>query len=284
MLSSRAFIICILLFGCAGKSNTAAISLLTPNSNSSKEQALVPVPIKWEKTKIKGTFDLKDAISQWIEIEHPNSLEEVVRYANTLIRKHGFPLQLDASRLLKKNQRQLELKAGKKLFSFSAGHELNITPNICGEQILKIPAVVLSETQAALVSNGKQFPFSLAGFGREKVKVFRKKKLVATLSLPEPTEPLGISPRGNAVYIKFALDETITTEWWTRVVKDLPMVIGEDPYLVLKIEKNKIKFDSELERLIPQEFEVQDSNSEYLHWRFLPSNLILELSSHCGPK
>lgn len=280
----RGFVLLVfsLLAGCAGNSTNPDGAFPIPLTSAETSPALVPVPEKLENTKLQGAFDLKEAISEWISLKHPHSYEEVVKQANSFIRKNGFPLQLDASRVLKKNPTRVEIQSGKKLFTFKPGRELSEKPDICGEHFLNIPVILLPENNAALVSAGKKYPFSLKKFRLEKVRIFREKKIVSTIAMPEATEPLGISRNGKAVYLKFPLEEPMTLEWWTRVVKNMPMVIGEDPYLVLKVEKEKISFDADINKLNPQEFEVQDSSPEALRWRYLPSNLILELSSHCG--
>lgn len=274
----------IFLVACAGTGTYQSPPLSSLTQNPPALPTLVPVPEKWEKAKFRGSSGLKELISQWIAMEQPSSFEHAAQEANRLLKKNGYPLALDARALLKKNQNKLELKAGQKIFTFFRGKELNSHADICGEQILKIPALPISEKTAAVISGGKKYPFSLAPFRRETVKIYRGKKLLSTIPLPEASEPIGISQNGKSIYIKFPLDEILTLDWWTRVVKNFPMVIGEDPYLVLRVERDRLSFLTDSDKLNPQEFEVQDSSSGFLHWRYLPSNLILELSSHCGQK
>jgi hypothetical protein len=235
-----------------------------------------------EASQFHRDSGLREAISRWIA-DHPDGdFEEASRMANRFMRKYGYPMVLDASHLLRGNKTKLKLRAGRKLFVFEAGKELSRSPDICGERYLRIPARVIGRNRAALVSNRKSYPFSLKGFRRDRFRVYRGDKLVAVIYAPEPTEPIGLEGDGKALFLKFPLNEEATSEWWQKMATFQPSLLDEDPYLLLRVEQNRLYFDENLEHVPAQEFEVDESDDSSFRWRFLPSGLVLELSSKCS--
>jgi hypothetical protein len=226
--------------------------------------------------------DLRNALSAWIAQNPEAEFDLVARTANRLLRRHGFPLVLDASGLLKPGQTELRIRAGSKTFLFEAGQELSLSPDICGERFLRIPGRILGTERAALISDGREYPFSLKGFKRERFRVLRGKKLVSVLYSPEPVEPIGLSTSGRAVYIRFSLNEGETAEWWHRIARHQPSLLGEDPYLALRVERSRLYFIENLDHLPSQDFVVEETDPSIFRWRFQPSGLVLELSSRCG--
>lgn len=235
-----------------------------------------------ESSRFQKESDLREAISRWIADNPQADYDEAARMANRLLRKYGYPMVLDASRLLKKNKNVLRLKAGKKTFLFEAGKELSRTPDICGERFLRVPGLILGKEKAALISNGKEHSFSLKEFRRDRFRIYDEKKLKSVIYAPEPTEPIGLSSSGKALFIKFPLNEEATAEWWQRMGGLQPSIIDEDPYLVLQVQAMRLYFDENIEHLPPQEFEVDESDNTSFRWKFQPSDLVLEMSSRCN--
>lgn len=225
--------------------------------------------------------DLRDSISSWIS-RHPEAeFEEAARMANRFLRLHGYPLVLDARRKVKKGQSEVKIFSGKKVFHFVAGKELSSSPDICGERFLRIPALLVNQNTAALIHKGREYRFSLKGFQREKFRIFRGKRLVSTIYAPEPSEPIGIASNGKAIYLKFPLHEAQTIGWWQKVAVFQPSLLDEEPYLTLRVQNHRLYFDENIEHLPAQEFEVEEGDESSFRWKFLPSNLVLELSSRC---
>jgi hypothetical protein len=235
-----------------------------------------------ESSRFHKESDLREAISRWIADNPQADYDEAARMANRLMRKHGYPMVLDASRLLKKNKHLLKLKAGKKTFVFESGKELSRTQDICGERFLRIPGLILGKEKAALISDGKEYPFSLKEFRRDRFRIYDGRKMKSIIFAPEPTEPIGLSGSGKALFIKFPLNEEAAAEWWQRMGSLQPSIIDEDPYLVLQVQATRLYFDENIEHLPPQEFEVDESDNTSFRWKFQPSDLVLELSSRCN--
>jgi hypothetical protein len=231
---------------------------------------------------LEGT-DLRQAISSWISEHEDADFELVTRMANRMMHRYGYPISVDASPLLKPGQDSLRLKAGNRTFLLRAGHELALGADACGERYLRLPVRLLGGNDAALVSGGRTYPFSLAPFRREEFRAFRGKRLIATFSAPEPTEPIGISGNGRALFLRFPLDEQLAINWWQRVARHQPSVLDEDPYLVLRVSKKRLYFDENIEHLPTQEIEVdEDTDPGNYHWRFLPQGFRLEFSTSCN--
>ncbi len=244
-------------------------------------QVLTPLEEKEEAFRSIEASDLRDSISSWIS-RHPEAdFEEAARMANRFLRLHGYPLVLDARRFVKNGRDEVKIVSGKKVFHFAAGKELSSSPDICGERFLRIPALVVNLETAALIHKGKEYRFSLRGFQREKFRIFRGKKLVSTIYAPEPSEPIGISANGKAIFLKFPLHEGQTVQWWQRVAAFQPSLLDEEPYLTLRVQNHRLYFDENIEHLPSQEFEVEEGSESAFRWKFLPSNLVLELSSRC---
>ncbi len=225
--------------------------------------------------------DLRDSISSWIA-RHPEAeFEEAARMANRFLRLHGYPLVLDARRKVKKGQTEVKIVSGKKVFHFTSGKELSSSPDICGERFLRIPALLVNQNTAALIHKGKEYRFSLKGFQREKFRIFRGKRLISTIFAPEPSEPIGISANGKSIYLKFPLNEAETIGWWQKVAVFQPSLLDEEPYLTLRVQNHRLYFDENIEHLAAQEFEVEEGDESSFRWKFLPSKLVLELSSRC---
>jgi hypothetical protein len=234
-----------------------------------------------EKTfRIKAS-ELRESISHWISKNPEADFEEAARMANRFLRLHGYPMVLDARDFVKNGETEVKIRSGKKVFHFYSGEKLSSTPDICGERFLVIPALVSSENTAILIYKGEEFPFSLKGFRREKFEVFRGKKLISTIFAPEPFEPIGLSANGKSLYFKFPLNETLTLGWWQKVSSFQPSLLDEEPYLTLRVQNHRLYFDENIEHLITQEFEPEDSDDPAIRWKFLRSNLIIEMSSRC---
>jgi hypothetical protein len=292
----------LFLAACAGQSTvprpreTAPIPILNPPAKAAevaipslaaeRAAALTAVPeapeVPEEEDRLTEGSDLKNAISRWIAENPKAEFDEVARMANHFLRLHGYPMVLDASGLVKIDETHVRLKSGKKTFVFESGKELSREIDICGERFLRIPARIISSKQAALVVKGREFPVSLEGFKREEFKVYRGKKLISKLYAPEPTEPIGLSANGKALYMKFFLNDAQVAPWWLRVGTHQPSVIDEEAYLKLRVEKNRLYFDETLEHLPAQEFEVEETPDASFRWAFEPSGLTLLLSARCG--
>lgn len=275
----------VLLSACAEKP-------IMPNSAEPKviasaKKVEVPVEpaakneVKMPPSNLKKS-DLRDQISDWLSENPQSNFKKASQMASRIMQKVGFPLQIDASSQLRRGQKSLILRTPKKTFYFLAGNELSENEEICGERYLQVPALISSEKSAVILSEGKKYPFSLKGFRREKFNIKNENKLIASILTPEPSEPIGVAPKGNALYMKFSLDEAKTSSWWTQIVSDFPELYGEDPYLVLRVEKNRLIFEDDIRHLAPQEFETEESGSETLRWRFKPSDFTVELPSRCG--
>lgn len=236
-----------------------------------------------EKAAFLGSSDLKSAISKWIKKRPRADYDEVARAANRLMRKLGYPFVLDVSQLLSKEDTEFHLKVGRKTFVFSSEKALSRTFDVCGERYLRVPARIFDETTALLVDGQKTYPFSLEPFGRETFLIYKKDELVSILSAPEPSEPIGVSANGKALFLKFPLHEEQTTIWWQRMGRQQPAILDEEPYLTLRVEKNRIYFDENIERLPPQDIEVEENTAGTIRWKFFPSRLIVELPSKCVP-
>jgi len=234
-----------------------------------------------EEIDLGRSSDLASAISNWIADNPRAEFEEAARMANRFMRRYGYPLVLDVAKLLKPGRSELRLKSGKRTFVFKAGEELSRSEDVCGERFLRIPGRILGPERAALVSEGREYPFSLKGFRRDRFRIFRKGKIISTLFAPEPTEPIGLTQNGKSIYIKFPLHEKKTAGWWQRIGLHQPSILDEDPFLTLRVERGRLYFVENIEHLPPQEFEVEQSEGSAFRWRFKPSELVLELSSHC---
>lgn len=279
-----------ILFACAGQSTTpppspppvVVIAPLEVSPPVAEQAPPAEAPPEEEEDRIPEGSDLKNAISKWVAENPGAEFDEVARMANRFLRIHGYPLVLDAAALVKNDGSALRVKSGKKVFLFEPGRELSDQPDVCGERYLRVPARILSADSAALVVQEKEFPFSLKGFKRDRFRVFKGKKLVAVLHAPEPTEPIGLSANGKALFTKFLLNDGEVGAWWQKVGVSQPSVLDEDAYLMLRVEKSRLYFDENIEHLPAQEFEVEGATGANIRWQFQPSNLILELSSHCG--
>jgi hypothetical protein len=233
--------------------------------------------------ELEQSSDLRNSISDWIAENPDAELEEAARHANRLMRRHGYPLVLDVSALLKPKQSVLRLKSGRRKFIFRAGKELSRTADVCGERFLRVPGRLRGPGQVSLVVKGKEYPISLKGIRRERFRVWKNSKVVSTLFTPEPTEPIGLAGNGKALYMKFPLNEELTEEWWQKqIAHHQPSVHDEIPYLVLRVEKGRLYFDENIEHVPAQEFEVDESDGSAFRWKFQPSGLVLELNSRCG--
>lgn len=278
----------LLLAACASAPNKAATPQpLAVEAKSEPElPANPPAPRVAEPVEESSRFhkesDLREAISRWIADNPQADFDEAARMANRFLRKHGYPMVLDASRLLKKNKNVLKLKAGNKIFVFESGKELSRSADICGERFLRVPGRIRGKEKAALIMDGKEYPFSLKEFRRDRFRIYDGKKLKSVIHAPEPTEPIGLAGNGRALFIKFPLNEEATAEWWQRMGNLQPSIIDEDPYLVLQVQAMSLYFDENIEHLPPQEFEVDESDNSTFRWKFQPSDLVLELSSRCN--
>lgn len=278
----------VFLAACASapRNTTAPLPAAAPAKTEPELPASPPPSRPTEPVEESSRFhkesDLREAISRWIADNPRADYDETARMANRLLRKHGYPMVLDASRLLKKNKHQLKLKAGKKTFLFESGRELSRTEDICGERFLRIPGLILGKEKAALISEGKEYPFSLKEFRRDRFRIFDGRKMKSVIFAPEPTEPIGLSSSAKALFIKFPLNEEAAAEWWQRMGALQPSIIDEDPYLVLQVQAARLYFDENIEHLPPQEFEVDENDNTTFRWKFQPSGLVLELGSRCN--
>jgi hypothetical protein len=227
--------------------------------------------------------DLKRLISRWIREHSDADFDEVARTANRYMREVGFPLVLNVAGLIPPGANQFRMKAGIQTFTFASGRELSPDVEVCGERFLRIPGRFIGNEQAVLMDRDQEFPFSLQGFKREKFKVWNHKKLVSTLFAPDPSEPIGVAANGTAVYLKFPLDDGPTAPWWVRMARQQPALLDEDPYLAIRVSKNSLYFDENLEHLPPQDFDVEVRKDGTLRWAFA-NGMVLELDSRCGPK
>lgn len=261
-----------------------------PRVDESKSAEPVLTPETVQEQELEGeesgnlphATELRDAISAWIAA-HPNAdFDETAREANRFLRLLGYPLVLDAARLVKPGQAYLRLKAGGRWFTFDSGRELSRNPEVCGERLLSIPGRITGREEAVLMVRGREYPFSLKGLQRDTFRIRKKGKLVATLFSPEPTEPIGLVATGKAFLLRFPLDEESTLRWWQRMGLQQPSLLDEEPYLVLRVNRATVFFDENIEHLPPQEFEVEEGRGTAYRWRFQPSGLVLELDSHCA--
>lgn len=269
------------------KPETSPSSAQSSNSLQSTQDSLANPLVPSAPEEAEEAFrsieasDLRDSISSWIA-RHPEAeFEEAARMANRFLRLHGYPLVLDARRKVKKGQTEVKIVSGKKVFHFTAGKELSSSADICGERFLRIPALLVNQNTAALIHKGKEYRFSLKGFQREKFRIFRGKRLISTIFAPEPSEPIGISANGKSIYLKFPLNEAQTIGWWQKVAVFQPSLLDEEPYLTLRVQNHRLYFDENIEHLPAQEFEVEEGDESSFRWKFLPSKLVLELSSRC---
>jgi hypothetical protein len=277
----------LFLVACASAQKAPEPMPVAPAAKSEPELPANPAPARVaepmeESSRFHKDSDLRESISRWIADNPQADFEETARTANRLLRRFGYPMVLDASKLLKKNKNLLRLRAGKKIFLFESGKELSRSKDICGERFLRIPARIRGKNQAALISEGKEYPFSLQGFRRDRFRIFRDKKLLSVIYAPEPTEPVGLANNGKAIFIKFPLNEEAASEWWQRIAEFQPSIVDEDPYLILRVEASRLYFDENIEHLPAQEFEVDEGDNSSFRWRFQPSDLVLELSSRCN--
>lgn len=276
------------LSACAGRGHTppAPSPVPAPVAATAQEpepQAAVAVAVADEELPgVPHAAELRNAISQWIAENPEAEFDETARQANRLLRRLGYPLTLDAAKLLRKGSKRLRLKAGGRTFVFESGRELSASTEVCGERYLRIPGRFVGRQEAVLVLGGKEYPFSLKGFGRERFRILRGNKVISTLHSPEPTEPIGLVSSGRAFYLRFSLNEADVAQWWHRLSVHQPALLDEDPYMVLRVEAQRLYFDENLEHLPTQEFEVEESKGATFRWRFQPSQLVLELNSSCG--
>lgn len=279
-------LIALLLSACA-VTRTEQPSPAQP-AHASQREAPAPAPplVKESQGEAEESSPqnskLRESISLWIAENPHATFEEASRTANRLLRLNGYPMVLDAAGLIKRGQTRLRLRAGGKIFVFEAGKELSRSPDVCGERFLRLPARPLGADRAALIQNGKSYAFSLKPFRRERFRVFREGKQLSVLFAPEPTEPIGLANSGKALFLRFPLNESLTAGWWQRIAVDQPAVMGEEPYLLVQVQRNRLFFDENPEHLPPQEFEVEEGTGAAFRWRFMPSELVLELSSKCG--
>jgi hypothetical protein len=271
-----AIFLSLFLLACASTTRVAP-EAIAPTPSQSQPVLITPLPQQHSSLEEN---ELRDQISDWIYKNDQATYAQVAQFANKALRKWGYPFVLDAAAMLGKQQSTFLLKAGGKSFELKAGQELSPSPEPCGERFLRVHAKQVSENKALLVSGNKEYPFSLKSFRREKLLIWKGKQLLSTLHLPEPAEPMGLAMDGKSVFIKFPLDERVSASWWSRVARSFPDILSEDPYLVLRVERNRLSFDTEEKNLLPQEFEVNAGGSDTLRWRF--RDQILELSSRCG--
>lgn len=258
-----------------------------PNDAAISSNAAVPAPSgDTPPPEVNSPFlppsDLKRSVSEWIRANPKSDFEDAARAANRYLRESGYPLVLDVAGLIPKEATTFRMKAGIRTFEFQAGKELSTDLDVCGERFLRIPGRYLGGDEAVLVTKEAEYPFSLKGFRRERFRVMKKKREINTVYAPEPTEPIGLAANGSAVYLKFPLDDALTAAWWQRMGNFQPSLLDEDPYLVIRVAKNSLYFDENLEHLPAQEFEVEQSDKGSFRWRFEPSGLVLELDSRCG--
>lgn len=262
-------------------------SLSTSEEKTPDPTATSPSPTEAElegeeSGNLPHATELRDAISAWIAANPEADFDETAREANRFLRRLGYPLVLNAARLVKPGQAYLRLKAGGRWFTFDSGRELSRNPEVCGERLLSIPGRITGREEAVLVVRGREYPFSLKGLQREAFRIRRKGKLVATLFSPEPTEPIGLVATGKAFLLRFPLDEESTLAWWQRMGLQQPSLLDEEPYLVLRVNRSSVFFDENIEHLPAQEFEVEEGKGAHYRWKFLPSGLVLELNSTCA--
>ncbi|MCO5143288.1 MAG: hypothetical protein M9962_09390 [Oligoflexia bacterium] len=226
--------------------------------------------------------DLRYTLSLWLE-ENPNaSFDEAIKEANRLLNTLGYPAILDVAKNINKRSNTTSISSKKRKFVFHSGEELSPSTDICGERYLKIPIKITGTYRAYLVSEKKNYLFSMKKFRRDEIKIYKGKKILNRIYLPEPTEPIGVDEKGKAIFIKFPLAEGMANTWWNAISNQLPSILGEDPYLTVRVEKNSLRFETALENLPPQEFDIMESTKQGFRWRFSPSDLVLELPSKCG--
>jgi hypothetical protein len=270
----------------AHKSEPKTVANPTPAPSPAEPDSPAEAEEEGGETEGSETFiersELRRAISEWLEAHPQASYAEATRVANRFLRKFGYPVVLNAAAKVRKGQNKITIRAGRRRFTFTSGRELSATYDLCGERYLRLSARILGPEKALLIHEGREYPLSLRGFGRDKFTVVKKGKRVATLYSPEPAEPIGVSANGKALYFKFFLHDEKAAPWWSRITLDQPAVMDEDPFLVIRAHRSRLYFDENIEHLAPQDFEVEEAAEGRFRWRFLPTNHVVELPSRCG--
>ena len=237
-----------------------------------------------EKVQTLDSPDLKQLVSQWISQNESASFGQVVHTANQLLERFGYPVIYDAVKMFPSpKDRFFILEAGKKKFAVNRHSNTEYGAEACGEILVKIPSKRFHDRTAILVQQGEEYRYPLGQLRRDLLRIFKGKKLHATIPLPEPTEPVGISPDGKSVYLRFPLEEKLASLWFSNLVRNQPDLYGEDPYLILKVNSKEINFEKDIRALSHQEFEPEESSGDTIRWRFLPSPYSVELSTRCNP-
>jgi hypothetical protein len=235
--------------------------------------------VDWEPALIPN--DLRYAVSQWIAENPDAEFEEIARQANRSLWQLGYPHRLDVAHLLTPNSNDLVLRSENRRLVFRVGEEIAQETDFCGERFLTISALPNKGKTLWMISENRRIPVDLSRTRWEQFRLLKKGKYLRTIIAPEPTEPLGITPDGRAIYIRFPLYDRLVHDWWHKLGNQLTPLFDEEPFLVLRVSKNRIYFEEDIKHLIPQEFEVERTKGSILRWRFQPSDITIELDGHC---